>query len=459
MEERQYLTYLLFTWVAIIVLVTRSQWNKRLPSVGLPLIYLIQVTMMHGFGAMIYALPWYLPKLVSFKSAHASLAYTIAGFTQTVYGGIAFAFGSIIIAPLAWKMFKPTKGWNVPSQPNLKLPKTCILIGFLFSFLIGPILNKLPSIGVVSLAGNALIPMGLCLACWKAWCMQNKLVLIGLLMLNILIPLNTVLTSGFLGMGIVVVMPVLVFVFNFYRPRWQVIILGILTMAFALTVFVNYARERNEIRAKVWGGQGIEARIEQLQKTVSNFEFFNISKQEHLELIDMRLNLNVQVGQGVSYLSSGNVDFAGTKTLEGAVIAAVPRILWPDKPANGGSGDLVTRYTGVKYAEGTSVGVGNVLEFYISFGTWGVVLGFLFLGTLLRYIDIVAGKKLISGNWEGFISWFLPGLNLINPGGSIAEIVGAVLGSIIMLYLLDKFYLQKASRLRPLRTDSYHYNS
>ncbi len=48
---------------------------------------------------------------------------------------------------------------------------------------------------------------------------------------------------------------------------------------------------------------------------------------------------------------------------------SIPRALWPNKPVVGGSGDLVSTYTGIRFADGTSVGIGQVLESFVNFGT------------------------------------------------------------------------------------------
>ena len=80
--------------------------------------------------------------------------------------------------------------------------------------------------------------------------------------------------------------------------------------------------------------------------------------------------------------ASGRIyDFAygGTVPLWGFV----PRALWPDKPAVGGGGSLVSEYTGIPFGEGTSVGAGQVLELYVNFGIPGVLAGFTGLGFLL----------------------------------------------------------------------------
>ena len=91
----------------------------------------------------------------------------------------------------------------------------------------------------------------------------------------------------------------------------------------------------------------------------------------HLFALDQRLNQNYLVGMGVMRHREGEAEL-----LYGATVpfwALIPRAIWPDKPAVGGGGDLVSQFTGIKFAEGTSVGVGQVLEFYMNFGMPGVL--------------------------------------------------------------------------------------
>jgi hypothetical protein len=387
------------------------------------------------------------PQSAYIISQGVSLANTTAGFNQSVCGVLGFGFGTIILAPWLLKMFKPSWLWSVPNQPNLKLPKFYILLGLLFYFFLTPILNRIPSISALASSGFALLSVGLCLACWKALCLHNNKDLIRWLALSCCIPLMTILNAGFISFGTTAAVPILIFVFHFYRPRWQVIIIALLALVLGLTVFVNYLRDREELRARIWGGQNFESRIEQLQQTVTTFEFFNPSKQEHLELIDTRLNQNVLVGRAVNYISSGIVDFADGESIVGAAIAVVPRIFWPGKPVSAGSGDIVSRYTGLEFPPGTSVGVGQVLEFYINFGTLGVILGYVVFSTVLRVIDITAGHKLMCGNWAGFASWFLPGLGLMQPGGSLTEVVSTVAASVVLMYLINRFYLKRKGQL------------
>ncbi|AFY34222.1 hypothetical protein [Calothrix sp. PCC 7507] len=443
--EQKWLMFWLFIWIVVMGLVIHKQWDKKVPSVGLPLLFLLSLSIIHWFGGMIYVFPWYKSHIEEIAPTDVSV-----GFHQSVYGVIGFGLGSIILAPLALKILKPSWFYEFPRQPNLKLVKAYLVLGLVFIFVLSPILAKIPSFAALANLGIFYLIVGLCLACWKAWCMRNTLAIIFWLAIACCLPLITTLTMGFFGYGAAGTTVVLVFTFTFYRPRWRVIFIGLLVMFLGFSAFVNYLRDRNQIRATVWGEKNTQTRIEQLQQTATNFELFDPFNQKHLELIDLRMNQNALVGKAVRYISSGKIDYAGGETLEQAAIALVPRILWQGKPVTAGSGDIVSRYTGMKFAVGTSIGVGSVLELYLNFGSLGVILGFIVLGTVIRVIDITAGYQLINGNWVGFTSWFLPGLAMINPGGSFVEVTGSIATSLVLVYIINQVYLPRFSKRQGL---------
>jgi hypothetical protein len=440
--EQQWLSFWLFIWLAVIVLVIREQWNKKLPSVGLPILFLLSLSIIHWFGGMIYAFPWYKPFIDSMTPTDV-----IVGFQQSVYGVIGFGLGCNILAPRVLKIFKPSWLYEFPRQPNLKLVKAYLVLGLIFVFVLSPLLSKIPSFAALANLGISYFLVGLCLACWTAWAMGKNLTFLLCLAIACCLPVVTTLTTGFFGFGAAGTTVVFAFTFTFYRPRWKVSLMGLLVVFFGFSVFVNYLGDRNEIRATVWGEKNAQTRIEQLQQTATNFKLFDPHNQRHLELIDLRMNQNWLVGKAVRYISNGMVDYANGETLEQAAIAVVPRILWLDKPVSAGSGDIVTRYTGIKFALGTSVGVGSVLELYLNFGSLGVVLGFILFGTVIRVIDITAAYKLVNGNWVGFTSWFLPGLGMINPGGSFVEVVASVAAYLVLIYIVNRVYILRASSL------------
>lgn len=438
--EQQWLSFWLFIWVVMMGLVIYNQWSQKVPSVGLPLLFLLSLSIIHWFGGLIYTFPWYRPHFGSITPTDV-----IVGFQQSVYGVIGFGLGSIILAPMVLKMFKPSWLYEFPRQPNLKLVRAYLVLGLVFAFVISPLLSRIPSFAALANLGISYLLVGLCLACWKAWAMGKNLTFLLWLAIACCLPLVTTLTTGFFGFGAAGTAVVFAFTFTFYRPRWKVILIGLLVVFFGFSAFVNYLRDRNEIRATVWGEQNAQTRIEQLEQTTTNFELFDPYNQRHLELIDLRMNQNGLVGKAARYISNGMVDYANGETLQQAAIAVVPRILWLNKPVSAGSGDIVTRYTGIKFALGTSVGVGTVLELYLNFGSLGVVLGFILFGTVIRVIDITAAYKLVNGNWVGFTSWFLPGLGMINPGGSFVEVVASVATYLVLTRIVNRFYLPRTS--------------
>jgi hypothetical protein len=110
----------------------------------------------------------------------------------------------------------------------------------------------------------------------------------------------------------------------------------------------------------------------------------------------------------------------------------VPRALWPDKPDVAGSGTLVSEYTGLTFAEGTSVGVGHVLEAYINFGPLGVLVVFVVIGGILVWVERAAASCLNRGDGLRFALWYAPGLSLLNVGGSLSEFVATAAAAFLV---------------------------
>jgi hypothetical protein len=257
------------------------------------------------------------------------------------------------------------------------------------------------------------------------------------------------ISHGFASYGTAATLAFLAFVGTFYRPRWwKLALVGFLIGYLGLSFYVSYMRDREAIRETVWGGQRLSNRLDQLSMTLGDFEWFDLSNHRHLERIDDRLNQNHLVGAAVNYLESGLQNFAHGDTLGQALIALVPRALWPGKPIVAGSGNLVTTYTGIPFAEGTSVGIGQVMEFYVNFADVGVVLGFFIIGTIITILDWSAYQHLKQGNWGRFLCWYLPGLSFLQVGGALVEVtMGAV--SAAVLSLLLRYWMRRTGRGKP----------
>jgi hypothetical protein len=152
-------------------------------------------------------------------------------------------------------------------------------------------------------------------------------------------------------------------------------------------------------------------------------------------------------------LEVGKVDYAYGSTLTVAALGLVPRVLWPDKPQVGGGGTVVRDYAGVDAPEGTSVGAGQVLEFYINFGTIGVIGGFFIYGLLIGWMDLKIIERLRRGDQKGYLLWFIVCLSLQQPGGNLLEVVVTVAASIIMAQTFGHF-LKGRFRSKPARAVS-----
>ncbi|MBV9132878.1 MAG: hypothetical protein JO318_09270, partial [Chloroflexi bacterium] len=82
----------------------------------------------------------------------------------------------------------------------------------------------------------------------------------------------------------------------------------------------------------------------------------------------------------------------------------------------------------------------------ISFGTIGVVVGFIFIGIVVGLIDFTAARRLWSGDVRGFLLWFLPGLSFLQVGGSIVELTSSVGAAILAAHLVNRLLARPESR-------------
>jgi hypothetical protein len=197
-------------------------------------------------------------------------------------------------------------------------------------------------------------------------------------------------------------------------------------------------RDRTEIRVMVRGGEPLVERVEKVAKTLKTIELFDPFNRQHLLRIDDRMNQNFLVGSAMQYIDAGLQPFARGATLSQALVALVPRALWPDKTVYAGSMGLVSNYTGITFAYGTSVGMGQVFEFYVNFGTTGIILGFLILGAALGVVDQAARDRLENGNWLAFTLWYLPGIAFLQAGGSLIEISSGGGAAVVTALLVNR---------------------
>jgi hypothetical protein len=105
----------------------------------------------------------------------------------------------------------------------------------------------------------------------------------------------------------------------------------------------------------------------------------------------------------------------------------------------GGGKTVIHDFTGIEVAEGTSYGAGQVFEFYVNFGTLGVIGGFLLYGWLFGWMDLSVMKYLRLGD-QRLLTPFLSCVALLKPEGNLLEIVVGVAAAVIMGYCLGHLF-------------------
>jgi hypothetical protein len=425
---------LAWLWLITAAVLLVRHWRDR-SGVGLLITYVMSFGGIHWLAAAIYLLPWY-------PNRGADLVEL--GLREATYATIALAAGAEVATWLLKRRGLVTGGGTDLKDMSIdrRAVNVYFMAGAVLYGVISPLGQQLPGLQALIATGSTIVVVALGLKAWNAWQHRESSSLWTWLGLTSLMPIITVVTQGFLGYGFAAMLTVFAFVGSFYRPRWKVIAAGAVLAYLGLSVYVTYMRDRNEIRAVVWGGRAWSDRTTQLAGTLANFEWFDPEDNDHLARIDSRLNQDYLVGAAVAHLELGAVPYADGQTLTDAVLGVIPRALWPNKPSVGGSGDLVATYTGLRFADGTSVGIGQVMESYINFGTPGVITAFLIIGALLAFVDRRAGDALRGGDIRRFTLWYLPGLSLLQVGGSIVEVTSTAAAGLLMALVLNRVIRQ-----------------
>src|SRR5262249_29853842 len=92
----------------------------------------------------------------------------------------------------------------------------------------------------------------------------------------------------------------------------------------------------------------------------------------------------------------------------------------------------------------TSVGMGQVFEFYINYGTMGVTVGFFLLGMALRHMDDRLFGAMSRSDWSSVAVWFIVGSGSLQVGGSLVEIVASMMAAAV-LTLASRHILKKSN--------------
>ena len=442
MDYKAQLTPYLVIWICALALIV---WRStRTSGAGLMLAYCFQMFMMYWMGALTHALPWAdLPS--------DDLVYL--GLQQATYAVIAFAVGSVVFGPMInGQKYQSFAEDRFVSDP--RLPRAYIVYGICSYFVLAPTLGRVAGFNAISAVGSQLVVVGCCLSCWKAWNTGGQKALLRALAPALIIPCVTIVVQGFLGFGVMALSTIMVFCAQFFRPRWILLVGFAVSCFFGLSVYTTYMKGREALRDTVWDEDShLSDKVKKLSETAKSFEWFDPWNDEQLGLVDSRLNQVTLIGAAVDYLTHNDA-YAKGDTLVEALIAMVPRLIWPNKPVEAGSSGMVSRFTGIEFAAGTSVGVGPVMELYANFGTPAVIIGFLVLGTFIQVLDSMAGYGLASGDWHAFATPCLVGISFLNVAGSFVEISMGALASLLLAKFVNALLKGMKSRMSDAPDDA-----
>lgn len=414
----------LFVMVATII---AQRWFLG-PGNALVGAYLVNSWLIYWPGALIYALPWYL-------GSDGSLVR--AGFLQSLYGVLAFG-GGTVLTTLALRAVRKAPDASRPIQMEPGLARSYIIVGLISTVVVYPFSQLVPSLTAIVSMTNMLVVVGMALRSWQAIRDGDGRTFMLVLLAGVLLPIFTIGVWGFASFGASAFSFLLLFAFSLIRMRARLLITSLLLVYFALSAYVTYYRDRSAIREVVWGGAGLQQRGDTIFGAFLTLEPFDLRNREHLYSIDERLNQNTLVGAAIMHLDLGYADYVEGATLWNAAVALIPRILWPNKPLVAGGNDLVSSFTGIEFDRNTSVGIGQVMEFYINFGSTGVVVGFFLLGAIIASFDWFSARALQRGDGKAFALWFLCGLGLLQVNGALFEMSASVFAGLVAIVLVHR---------------------
>lgn len=420
-------------WLGILLVIVFTQRAQATLGVGLVLAYYLNLALIHVPGALLYLDPDY----GFYKRSWIDL-----GFEQSTYAILAFGVGAMgtlwflrqtrIVPPMS-----TDEVWNSGLLFNPWLHRLYVAVGLVSFLIVTPLARNVPTFSAVVSVLNQLLLVGICMGIWNAW-RSGRIRELGFWVLTLGgMPVLTIVFQGFIGYGTVALMTGLSFLASFFRPRWLILVVGIVFVVVGASAFVTYFRDRTEIRKVVWGNESLEERAVTVLETFGEFEWFDPSNRRHVNSVDARLNQNWIVGAAMENLENGGAEFKSGSTIVDAAISIIPRAIWADKPTRAGSGSLVTDATGVEFAKNTSIGVGQVLEFYFNFGTVGVVVGSFLWGVALSLLDSTASRYLIAGDARQFTIYYLIGLGLIQPGGSLVDVAATAAAAVVAALVVN----------------------
>lgn len=389
----------------------------------------------------------HLPGALSYIASDNSKQFdteTFVGLGVSVVGLATLLIGASVFRFVRGHLPKPITrnldaGSIVESESHFGVTaRKLLLIGVLAFFVALPISSAVPSFTALVSALGSLVVIGYWALFVSAIKLREDKTVLLLLLSLILLPTATLISGGFLSFGTTWVITIMALYLQLSRRRLLLLAISPMVVWVGLSVAVVYFNGRDQLRDAIWyENVDYATRFDRLTDVLSEFELFDPQKSEHTIGLEARLNQNVLVGLLVIRYDIYGLELAHGETLP--LWSFIPRFFWPDKPAVGGGGDVVSHYTGLYFPPGTSVGTGQVFEFFVNYGWVGLLVGFLLWGAILEYLDEGLAHGLRMSSYEYVLKYGLPGVAMLHVNGNLMEIVISFIAAIITARLVIVF--------------------
>lgn len=406
--------------------------SLRHQTVGLTAAFLLSVLVNYALAPALYLVPGprvYDPTLVA-----------------TGLGAVALGIAALAGAQLlTWRLgvrrapAQPA-GRNAIAPPPRSLVARAAVVG-----LVAYVVERAVGFGgPLATAGTALtvltnlVLLAVCLWLARRAGGSPPWVLVAAMLLALLFGAVKLAVEGFLSFAFVDAAVILAFAVYLVRPapvRTLAVALGLGYVGFS--AFGAYLEGRSALRAEVWGGGSVGARLGQMRSIVMNVHPITPTDIATLPLIDTRLNQSALIGAAVTTLEVDDRYALGNELLT-SLAAPIPRGIWWDKPIITGGNDLATRYTGIQFAPGTTIATGPIFEGFVNFGWIGIGIVMALWGGVLAWLDSVAGLALRERRYDRFAYAFLPAIALIDSIQNIALIVASMSSALVVAWLLQR---------------------
>lgn len=431
-------------WMAMVVLTIRRTLAQG--SVGLSAGFLIAMSFLYS-GCFVYIVPGYTHLRTDAHGHLSALGFSeweiVQGTFASLLGVLGFALGCGTFRR-PWRRI--ITGRLPPSQYSRYEKKALAILCAIgaTSFALHYMDISFPMSNALLGSGRNLAVVAICLGIYRTR-RRGKTMTIWIALAS-LIPLYYFVVFGFFSYGFIFAIIIMSFWLAQVRRKSPISKLSAPLFSFAaiwliFTAFVGWLSFRGEARRIIWLKTG-GSLWEVTKKAFVETELFSPWNFASLDLINDRFNMSILIGRMMEYHQMFPDLKEWGSTLIVMPLALIPRFIWPDKPATGGS-DFVTAHTGIMFSSSTTVGTGSVFEFFVNFGYPGVFFGFIVLGWLISRIDRRAAHYLINGDFFRFSRLFAVGIVAIDPLARPFFIVNGALITWIVMTLLGLTVFRK----------------